>query len=81
MQTVCCVRNAKPLSPRRGEGPFGARIRWCLHAPANLLRCLRHIPRFPEGTGRLHQCLRLLGRGPRAVSGGNRAQLLTGTGF
>ena len=46
------VSNAALLSPRRGEAPFWARIRWCLHAPANLLRCLRHLPRFPPETVR-----------------------------
>jgi hypothetical protein len=47
---AACVGNPAPLSPRRGEGPFGARIRWCCHAPATLLRCLRHLLRFLKGT-------------------------------
>jgi hypothetical protein len=27
------VSDSAPLSPRRGEGPFGARVRWCRYAP------------------------------------------------
>ncbi|MEY5010736.1 MAG: hypothetical protein RLZZ253_1875 [Verrucomicrobiota bacterium] len=45
-----CVGNSAPLSPLRGEGPFWGPVRWCCHAPATLLRCLRHLLRFPEGT-------------------------------
>jgi hypothetical protein len=83
MQTVRSSATRRFCHPAGVRAPFGpvsgggaAR-----HTPANILRCLRHLPRFPEETVRLHQCLRHLGRRPRAVSGGNRAQLLTGTGF